>query len=111
MEDFIRISPSDNVAVAVHDVQGGVTCNMDGKVVAVKEPIPAGHKVALSDLKAEDNVIKYGFPIGHLLEDVSEGCRIDHNNLKTNLEGLAEYVYQPENIPVCRAEAPAFFKG
>lgn len=111
MEDFIRISPLDNVAVAVHDVQVGVTCNIDGKVVVVKETVPAGHKVALSDLKAEDSVIKYGFPIGHLLEDVSEGCRIDHSNLKTNLEGLAEYVYQPENIPVCRAEAPAFFKG
>lgn len=111
MEDFIRISPSDNVAVAVHDVQAGVTYGTDGRIVVVKESIPAGHKMALSDIKASEDVIKYGFPIGHLTEDVSEGCRIDHNNLKTNLEGLTEYAYMPENVSECVPETPGFFRG
>ena len=111
MKDFIRISSSDNVAVAVHDVQAGVVFDMDGRALVVKERIPAGHKIALSDIKAGQDVIKYGFPIGHLTEDVSEGCLVDHNNLKTNLAGLAEYAYLPENIPACHFVEPGFFKG
>lgn len=80
MADFIKINPKDNVAVALHPLEGG---------------IPAGHKFALKPLKAGENVIKYGFPIGHLTGDIAEGAIIDHTVLKTNLEGLLDYTYKP----------------
>lgn len=99
MADFIKINPLDNVAVAIHDVEDG-----DAK-------IPAGHKVALKALEAGENVVKYGFPIGHLLTSVFEGGLIDHTNLKTNLEGLMEYTYEPELTEIQPAAEPAFFKG
>ena len=75
------------------------------------EYIPAGHKMALCDLPAEADVIKYGFSIGHLTKAVSKGDLIDHTNLKTNLEGLLEYSYQPELVEIVPAETPACFKG
>ena len=96
---FIKINPADNVAVAVQDVKmGSVT-------------IPAGHKVALKDMSEGEDVIKYGFPIGHLLSPVEEGGLIDHTNLKTNLEGLLEYSYEPELTVIAPAQETAFFKG
>ena len=100
MAEFIKINPADNVAVAIHDVEEG------GKVL-----IPAGHKVALRDIRKGEDIIKYGFPIGHLLTDIPEGGLIDHNVLKTNLEGLLEYTYQPELTEIAPAASQAFFKG
>ncbi|MBO4756013.1 MAG: UxaA family hydrolase, partial [Bacteroidales bacterium] len=46
------------------------------------------------------NVIKYGFPIGHVTADTPAGSLVDHDNLKTNLEGLQEYRYEPEISPL-----------
>ena len=88
---YIKINPADNVAVALQDLPKGeavegITLSMD---------IPRGHKIVLHDLKAGDNVIKYGFPIGHVTRDAAAGTMVDHTCIKTNLEGLLEYSYQP----------------
>ena len=96
---FIKINPADNVAVAVQDVE------------TASGAVPAGHKVALQDLAEGEDVIKYGFPIGHLLTSVPEGGIIDHTNLKTNLEGLLDYTYAPELTEIAPASSPAFFRG
>ena len=96
---FIKINPADNVAVAVQDVE------------TASGFVPAGHKVALRDLAEGEDVIKYGFPIGHLLTSVPEGGIIYHTNLKTNLEGLLDYAYEPELTEIAPASSPAFFKG
>ena len=88
---YIKINPADNVAVALQDlakgeVVEGVTLQMD---------IPRGHKIVLFGLKAGDNVIKYGFPIGHVTRDAEAGTLVDHSCIKTNLEGLLDYKYEP----------------
>ena len=88
---YIKINPADNVAVALQDlakgeVVEGVTLQMD---------IPRGHKIVLQALKAGDNVIKYGFPIGHVTRDAEAGTMVDHSCIKTNLEGLLDYKYEP----------------
>ena len=108
---FIKINPADNVAVAINDVEAGYNCNIDGVSLTTLSRIPAGHKVALRDLAEGEDVIKYGFPIGHLLTSVPEGGIIDHTNLKTNLEGLLDYTYEPELTEIAPASSPAFFKG
>ena len=44
-----------------------------------------GHKYALRDIKSGENIIKYGYPIGHAREDLKAGDWVNENNLKTNL--------------------------
>ena len=46
----IRINPLDNVAVMLDDSS---------------PEVPRGHKFALRDIAAGENIIKYGLPIGH----------------------------------------------
>ena len=99
MASVLKINQADNVAVAVTDVASGDVCHVDGHRIAAVSDIPAGHKMALEPLSAGDNVIKYGYPIGHLLEDVPQGGLIDHRILKTNLEGVLEYKYAPIPAP------------
>ena len=111
MAKFIRINPSDNVAVAVHDAVAGEESIIDGQTVTATENIPAGHKMALEDIGEGENVIKYGFPIGHLTKPVVKGGLVDHNILKTNLEGILEYTYRPAFSPVAEAASEATFRG
>ena len=105
--NYIKINPADNVAVALQDLSkgtavGGVTLSMD---------IPRGHKIVLQDLKAGENVIKYGFPIGHVTRDAAAGTVVDHTCIKTNLEGLLEYSYQPALVDIPDAPTKRTFKG
>ncbi len=109
--EFIRINPADNVAVAVRDVAAGGRFDVDGMQITVLEAVPAGHKVALRDMESGEDVVKYGFPIGHLICFVPKGGLIDHTNLRTNLEGLLEYEYEPDLKEPAEASAPAFFRG
>ncbi|MBR5255260.1 MAG: altronate dehydratase [Bacteroidales bacterium] len=88
---YTRINPADNVAVALSDLSAG--SSVEGIVLSTD--VPRGHKVLLRDLKAGENVIKYGFPIGHVTRDVAAGTVVDHTCIKTNLEGLLEYKYEP----------------
>ena len=98
----IRIHPSDNVAVALTDLKAGeAACG-----VVLSCDVPRGHKIVLRDLKAGEDVIKYGFPIGHVTVDAPAGTMIDHSCIKTNLEGLLEYRYEPE-----KASRPAEMAG
>ena len=103
--DYIKINPADNVAVALQDlskgaVVEGVTLSMD---------IPRGHKIVLRDLKAGENVVKYGFPIGHVTRDAAAGTMVDHTCIKTNLEG--EYSYQPALVDIPDDPMKRTFKG
>ena len=48
MKRFIKINPSDNVAVAlVDDLKAGEVIDCDGKRITLLADIPRGHKFAL----------------------------------------------------------------
>ena len=104
---YIKINPDDNVAVALQDLAAGEV--VEG--VALKVDIPRGHKIVLHDLKAGENVVKYGFPIGHVTRDAAAGTMVDHSCIKTNLEGLLEYSYQPKLVDIPVAPEGRTFKG
>lgn len=94
-QDIIRITDKDNVAVALRDLAQGSAVELNGQTIVLKNEIPFGHKVALSPIAQGENIIKYGHPIGHALADIAVGEHIHTHNLKTNLQGLLEYTYQP----------------
>ena len=111
MEGFIKITPADNVAVAIKDVEAGYCLDIDGVSLTTLDRIPSGHKVALRNISEGENVIKYGFPIGHLLKSVPQGGLVDHTVLKTNLEGLLEYTYHPDLTEIAQSDDVVTFQG
>ena len=54
-----------------------------------------GHKYAARDIKAGENIIKYGCPIGHATADIKAGEHVHTHNVKTNLKGNLTYEYNP----------------
>jgi (2R)-sulfolactate sulfo-lyase subunit alpha len=87
---FLVHSPKDNVGVVV--VEGlkagtdmlGVITETDTTVrVTAKQDIPIGHKVALTDLKEGDTVIKYGQDVGRMVGNAKTGEHVHIHNHRT----------------------------
>ena len=66
--------------------------NVDNVLVNVEN----GHKYARCDIRAGENIIKYGQPIGHAICDIKAGEHVHTHNIKTNLSGKIEYTYTPQ---------------
>src|SRR5574340_1771159 len=75
----IRLDPTDDVAVALIDLGTGVPSGIDG--IAAREPIPAGHKLALRALAPGSAVRKFGLPIGRATAAIRCGEHVHLHNL------------------------------
>jgi altronate hydrolase len=111
----LRIRPEDNVAVALEPISPGESAVFDGGAVRALEDIPRGHKLALAYVAADENVIKYGHPIGHATKTIAPGQWVHTHNLATNLSGKVSYQYRPQSAGVAssaRLDAlPDMFEG
>jgi altronate hydrolase len=97
LQTYLKINPADTVVVCLTEKKKGDVIEAGGERVVLAEDVPAGHKVLLRDVKEGENIIKYGYPIGHVTKDMKGGEWVNENNLKTNLSGTLEYSYEPVN--------------
>jgi (2R)-sulfolactate sulfo-lyase subunit alpha len=88
--DFLIHDAHDDVGVVVvEEIDAGQQltgwCMETDETVTVKtlEPIPLGHKIALRDIKAGEDVIKYGEIIGRAVADIATGAHLHVHNTKT----------------------------
>ena len=110
MLDALRIHPGDSVAVALRPLRAGETARGAGFSAAVREDIPAGHKLALRDIAEGELVVKYGCPIGRASRAIEAGEWAHTHNLASTLHGAGSYRYQPDfhELP---PGGDAFFSG
>ena len=92
---YLKINPADSVVVCLQPKKQGEIITIDGKSVVLNQDTPAGHKVLIKDVREGEDIIKYGYPIGHARQDLKAGDWVNENNLKTNLSGTLEYTYNP----------------
>jgi altronate hydrolase len=107
---ILKVHPLDNVAVAVEALAAGTELVVDGRRLAVRDEVPPGHKLALVEIAAGAPVVKYGYPIGGATETIPAGAWVHSHNLKTRLEGLLDYRYEPERreLPAPPERVPTF---
>ena len=108
---FLKINPADSVVVCLAEKKKGDIISIDGRDIVLHQDTPAGHKVLIKDVRQGENIIKYGYPIGHALTDLKAGDWVNENNLKTNLSGTLEYTYQPVNEQLSIKKENRTFKG
>ena len=63
-----------------------------------------GHKYARRAIRAGENVVKYGMPIGHATRGIAMGEHVHVHNLATNLGDALDYAYAPD--AACLAARP-----
>ena len=91
MKRFIRINELDNVGVALTDLEKGEVIGLHNFKIELQEGINRGHKFALRVIKTDEDVVKYGSPIGYATKTIQTGEWVHAHNTKTNLEGVSEY--------------------
>ncbi|MCF7567854.1 altronate dehydratase family protein [Sabulilitoribacter arenilitoris] len=102
MKNNLIISPNDNVAVALSNINKGEVFTINAAEVQVVEDIPVKHKFTLQALNTGDVVTMYGVPVGKTLKPIKKGALITTENLKHisapyKFQGKA-YNYQPPYI-------------
>lgn len=112
MQDFLKINENDKVVVALKTIPAGETVTVDvqgeKKQITALEEIPAGHKMAICDIPAGEEVIKYGYRIGNAKENIRAGAWVHTHNLKTALGDLLEYQYEPVEVEEKHTEDVTF---
>ena len=108
---FLKIHRAASVVVCLQPMKKGELINVDGIDIVINQDTPAGHKVLLKDTAKGEDIIKYGYPIGHAIEDLKAGDWVNENNLKTNLAGTLDYTYSPVNNTLDIADEKRTFMG
>ena len=108
---YIKINQADSVVVCLQEKRKGEIIEVDGRQIVVNQDTPAGHKILIKDVSKGENIIKYGYPIGHAMDNLKAGDWVNENNLKTNLSGKLEYTYSPINEELNIKNENRTFKG
>lgn len=77
--EAICLNDKDNVAVCPFGASPGDTIR-SGRIVC-KEPIPAGHKIAVCTIEAGEPVLKYGQIIGYAVKRIETGEHVHVQNV------------------------------
>lgn len=87
---FLVHEPGDSVGVVVvegikagQELTGWQMAEDKTITFKVQSDIPIGHKLALTDLKTGDTVIKYGVDIGKVVAPIRQGEHLHVHNVKT----------------------------
>lgn len=108
---FLKINPIDSVVVCLRAMKAGETISVDGKEITLLQDTPAGHKVLIMNKAEGEDIIKYGYPIGHARKALKAGEWVNENNLKTNLAGTLEYTYNPVDEKLTIPKENRTFRG
>ena len=85
--DAISIKAGDNVATALRDLARDEVASVgvgDGTVpVTLVDAVEFGHKFALHDIKAGDDILKYGEVIGRATLDIPAGAHAHVQNIES----------------------------
>ncbi|MGE3065625.1 MAG: UxaA family hydrolase [Hyphomicrobiaceae bacterium] len=88
--DFIVHHKGDTLGVVVVEgvkagqkLSGWVMDTDETIEVKTLADVPLGHKVALSAIKKDGTVVKYGNPVGRATEDIPVGGYVHYHNIKS----------------------------
>jgi altronate hydrolase len=111
MEKIIRISTRDNVAVALKNLEKNEIITLNDIKIKIKNYIERGHKFSIKPIPKQENIIKYGFPIGKAVCDILPGEFVHIHNMKTNLNKINQYTYVPRLEELNCKKENLFFEG
>ncbi len=80
----LKLHPNDNVLIALVDLNLGAVFKDMGLVL--NGDVPRGHKIALKDIAAGEQVIRYGSVIGQATKNIQVGDHVHSQNL-----GMADH--------------------
>jgi hypothetical protein len=80
----MRLSPQDNIAVALRPLKAGESVSLDGAALRMDRNIAVGHKLAAQAIAAGEIILKYSCPIGTAIRAIAAGEYVHTHNVESN---------------------------
>ena len=80
----MRLSPHDNVAVALRPLKGGETVVLDSVALVIRRNMPVSQKLAARAIVKGEVIVKYNCPIGTATADIAAGEALGVHNVETS---------------------------
>ena len=80
----MRLSPRDNVAVALRPLKGGETVVLDSVALVIRRNMPVSQKLAARAIVKGEVIVKYNCPIGTATADIAAGEALSVQNVETS---------------------------
>ncbi len=81
---LICLHPNDNVVVILRPLEAGDQVTIGTTVCVISNDLGLGHKIALKDIPACEQVLKCGVVIGNATASIRKGEHIHLHNLQSN---------------------------
>ena len=83
---LIKVHPSDNVAVALVNLNAGEVVSFEGQDIKVLSDTKSKHKIALEKFDSGDRIVMYGVLVGSANETIQKGDVLTTENVKHQSE-------------------------
>ena len=80
----MRLSPRDNVAVALRALKSGEVVTLDDVAITIRRHIAVGHKLAAQTIEKGEIILKYNCPIGTAISRIAPGEYVHTHNVESN---------------------------
>ncbi len=108
MPGAIRLNPSDNVVVALRDLEAG--SSLPGVEAALLSEVARGHKIAATAIPAGTHVLRYGQIIGMAKSDIAPGEHVHVHNLGMG-DHAQDYAHATQAMPLPAIAEQREFQG
>ena len=91
----LKLHPDDTVAIALRKIEIGEVFDQS----TLRDPIPRGHKFAVTAVQSGDRVTRYGQVIGRATSDIAPGSHVHTHNLGMAVrseEGISDSTFKPD---------------
>ena len=80
----MRLSPRDNIAVALPALKSGESVLLDGVALTISRNIAVGHKLAAQAIAKGEIILKYSCPIGKAICAIAPGEYVHTHNVESS---------------------------
>ena len=99
---LIKVHKSDNVAVALVNLEQGEVLSFEGQEISVISNTKSKHKIALQKFESGDRIIMYGVLVGSAYGIIEKGDALTTENVKHQSEKVSgrteNFKWNPPNI-------------
>ncbi|AYN66311.1 altronate dehydratase [Euzebyella marina] len=99
---LIKVQPDDNVAIALVDLVQGDRTSLDNEELIILSDVKAKHKITLTDLNVDDEIIMYGVLVGKAVTEIKKGDALTVDNVRHESSPVekrtARFTWSPPDI-------------
>ena len=106
----VQLRPQDNVAVAARNLPQGSEIQVNGSTLVLDRRVGLGHKFALSLIRKDEPVLKYGQIIGFAGSDIQPGNHVHVHNVRADAFER-DYAFCRDLPPAQPKPEPRYFMG